>query len=69
MNIIQVKKQRSVERGVYVFKWPHEVGKRKWCVFAEGEFYPRTGLTRREAVNLAYAISISKTVEITITLG
>lgn len=42
---------------------------RIWAVYAEGEFYPRVGFTKREAVNLAYAISIAKQVEIEVTYG
>lgn len=38
-----------------------------WAVYVEGEWYPRMNLTKREAVNLAYAISISKKVEIKVT--
>lgn len=40
-----------------------------WAVFVEGEWYPRMNLTKREAVNLAYAISISKKVEIKVTFN
>lgn len=66
MNKIQVKRKRAASRGVYSFPWPDETGKRKWCVYAEGEFYPRCGFTKREAANLAYAISIAQNVELTI---
>lgn len=67
MNKIQVKRKRAVARGVYAFPWPGETGKRKWGVYVEGEFYPRCGFTKREAVNLAYAISISENVDLAIS--
>ena len=40
-----------------------------WAIYVEGEWYPRVGLTKREAANLAYAISISKAVELEVTFG
>lgn len=41
----------------------------EWAVYVEGEWSPRIGLSKREAVNLAYAISLSKKVEIEVTYG
>lgn len=45
------------------------VNQKEWAVYVEGEWCPRIGLTKREAVNLAYEISVSKNVEITVTFG
>lgn len=43
------------------------INQKEWAVYVEGEFYPRINLTKREAANLAYAISISKKIEIEIS--
>ena len=42
-------------------------GTGQYAVYVEGEDYPRTGLTKRQAVNLAYAISVAKSPQLTIT--
>jgi len=44
-------------------------GKKVWAVYAEGEWYPRVGFTKREAANVAYATSISKKIKLEVTLG
>lgn len=53
--------------------WAGDAGNGKlqkdWAIYAEGEWYPRVGLTKREAANLAYAISVSKKVKLEVTLG
>jgi hypothetical protein len=53
--------------------WAGDVGNGKlqkdWAIYAEGEWYPRVGLTKREAVNLAYAISIAKKLKLEVTFG
>lgn len=46
-----------------------EVQEKAWAVYVEGEWYPRIGLSKREAANLAYAISVSKNVELEVTFS
>lgn len=42
-------------------------GTGQYAVYVEGEAYPRTGMTKRQAANLAYAISVAKSPQLTIT--
>jgi hypothetical protein len=68
----QRKIQFARERQVFVFRLPRdwwESSKKSWGVYAEGEWSPRGPMTRRAAKNLAYAISVSKKVELIVTMG
>ena len=68
MSKLQIKKQRAANKGCWAFRawW---VGGNTWCVGVAGELTPRGYMTKREAINLAYAISISKSVKLEVTFG
>lgn len=68
MSKLKVKRQRAARNGCWVFK-AHWVDGNPWCVYVDGEWCPRGYMTKREAINLAYAISISKKIELIITCG
>lgn len=62
-----------VERQPKDAVWAGDVDNTKlekdWAIYVEGEWYPRVGLTKREAANLAYAISISKKLKLEVICG
>lgn len=66
MSKLKQKIQRARSKGCYVGRawW---VDGKPWFVYVEGEFGPRGYMTRRDAVNLAYAISISEEIELEVT--
>jgi hypothetical protein len=66
LSRLKQKTQRAREKGCWVFREHWAEGK-PWAVYVEGEWEPRYDLTHREAVNLAYAISISKKIELEVT--
>lgn len=59
MSKLKQKIQKARSKGCYAYR-AHWVDGKPWCVYVESEFGPRGYMTRRDAVNLAYAISISK---------
>ena len=62
----KIKVQKEASRGCYVFKINNT---RDWTVYIEGEFSPRGPMTKRQAKNLAYAISVSKQIKLIVTFG
>jgi hypothetical protein len=60
MSKLKQKIQRAREKGCYAFRAHWCEPGNPWCVYVEGEWAPRGYMTKRQAVNLAYAISISK---------
>lgn len=64
MSRIKRKIQKAREKGCYVGKawW---VVDEPWYVYVEGEWGERGYFTKREAINLAYAIS--KKIELEVT--
>lgn len=47
--------------GVYIYRRAfNREEKGPWAVYVDGEWAPRVGYTKRDAVNLAYAIAVSK---------
>jgi beta-xylosidase len=65
---LNLKKQRAASKGCWAFK-AHWVDGNPWCVYVDGEWAPRGYMTKREAINLAYAISISKKVEVKVVVS
>lgn len=69
---VQQKIQKARERDVFVFRLPRdhwESNRLSWGLYAEGEWSFRGPMSHRAAKNLAYAISISKKVELVVTMG
>lgn len=66
MSKLNTKRQKAASKGCYAFK-AHFVDYKPWCVYVEGEFGPRGYMTKREAINLAYAISLSKKVRLVVS--
>lgn len=66
MSKLKQKTQKARERGCWVFRIHWETPK-TWAVYVEGEWEPRYDRTHREAVNLAYAASISKKYKLEVT--
>jgi hypothetical protein len=66
MSKLKQKIQKARNKGCYAYR-AHWVDDKPWCVYIEGEFGPRGYMTRRQAVNLAYAISVSKQHELEVT--
>ncbi len=67
MSKLKLKQAKALQRGCHVIR--HYQSK-KWDVYVEAEslFGPRDlELTKRQAVNLAYAICISRKMKIIIT--
>lgn len=66
MSKIKRKIQACRERGCYVGRawW---VDDKPWYIYIEGEWTTRGYFTKRQAVNLAYAISVSKKLELEVT--
>ena len=68
MSKLQIKKQRAANKGCWAFKAHWEEGK-PWMVYVDGAWLPSEFMTKREAIHLAYALSISKKVELEVTFG
>lgn len=68
MSKLNTKRQKAASKGCYAFK-AHYVDDKPWCVYIEGEFAPRGYMTKREAIHLAYAISIAKKIELNVEFG
>lgn len=66
MSKLQQKIQKARSKGCHAYR-AHWGDTKPWCVYVEGEFAPRGYMTRRDAVNLAYAISISKKHKLEVT--
>lgn len=65
MNKLNTKRQKAASKGCYAFK-AHFVDDKPWCVYVDGEFGPRGYMTKRQAIHLAYAISVSKKLKLEI---
>lgn len=63
MSKLDIKRQKAAAKGCYAFK-ANFVDDKPWCVYIEGEWSPRGYMTKREAINLAYAISVAKKVKL-----
>ena len=68
MSKLKLKKQRAASKGCWAFKAHWEKGN-PWMVYIDGEWTPRGFMTKREAINLAYAISISKKIEVRVIVS
>lgn len=66
MSKLNTKRQKAASKGCFAFK-AHFVDDKPWCVYIDGEYGPRGYMTKREAINLAYAISIFKHSELPLT--
>lgn len=68
---MQQRIQHARDREVFVFRVPPELrvnNRISWTVYVNGEWSYRGCMTKREAKNLAYAISISKKTVLTVTV-
>ena len=71
MSKVQRKIQFARKRHVWVFRLPPDLRKSSkvsWGVYVESEWDPRGPMTKREAKNLAYSISIAKKLVLTCTV-
>lgn len=62
----QHKIQFARERGVYVFRVKNS---NDWTVYVQDEWTPRGIMSKRAAKNLAYAISVSRKVDLEVTFN
>ena len=62
----KIKIQKAASKGCYVIKIPNS---KDWTIYVEGEFSTRHPMSKRQAKNLAYAISISKQLKLVVTFG
>jgi hypothetical protein len=67
MSKLSRKFRKCVEKGCYPFKFDFMD---KWAVYTEGEWEPRYNVgSKRDAINLAYHISLQPNVVVKITRG
>lgn len=67
---MQQRIQHARDKGCYVYRFPPEhrrSNRISWGVFVDDEWDFRGPMTKREAKNLAYAISISKHIKLEVS--